>query len=591
MKLNDIAYCILAVTVTIVTATSNEPFTVKTFQHSIQNRYLEWWQTAVFYQIYPRSFKDSNNDGDGDLQGIIQKLDHIQDAGIDAIWLSPIYKSPQVDNGYDISDYRDIDEIYGTLDDLKELLKEAHARGIKVILDYVPNHTSDKHAWFQASLNKQEGYEDFYVWKDPVFVDGERQPPNNWLSAFKGSAWEWSEERQQYYLHQFSIGQPDLNYRNPNVVREMKDVLKYWLDFGIDGFRMDAVPTLFEDEQFRDEPLSGKANVGPEDYEYLDHIYTTDLNETIFMIYQFRQVLDEFNANQNDSYSRIMMTEVYSDIDTTMKYYGTVDGSIRGAHFTFNFWTFITYLIKGVDPFELFQSITLWLENIPRLYTSNWVLGNHDQPRVATRLGPENVDALNMLVAILPGIWVTYNGEEIGQENGEVTCEQGYDPQAIKNCSTFNETSRDFERTPFQWDTTVNAGFNEGAPTWLPVSKKYLETNLENQLPADINSHYNIYKELIKFRDVFENETETSLLINAQVNWFRFLRIPNSDHIGYAFIFNINDEENVVPDGFASSTSEVIVRSSNSPYQIGDTFNLTQPLKPREAVILKMNMR
>ncbi|XP_030768027.1 maltase 2-like [Sitophilus oryzae] len=547
----------------------------------------DWWETSVFYQIYPRSFKDSNNDGNGDLQGIIQKLDHIQDAGVDAVWLSPIYKSPQVDNGYDISDYRDVDEIYGTLDDLRQLVDEAHKRDIKVILDYVPNHTSDQHAWFQASLKNESVYADYYVWKDAVIVNGTRTPPNNWISQFKGSAWEWSEERQQYYLHQFSVAQPDLNYRNPAVVDEMKDVLRYWLNFGIDGFRMDAVPTLFEDAEFRDEPLSGDPNSGPEDSGYLIHIYTVDLNETIELIYEFRELLDEYNANQ--SYPRIMMTEVYSDINTTMLYYGTKDGSRKGAHFTFNFWTFIMGLQKGFSSYDLENSIMNWLLNIPYGYISNWVLGNHDQTRVSTRLGPENVDALNILVSILPGVQITYNGEEIGQENGEVTCEQGYDPQAIKNCSTFNQTSRDFERTPFQWDSTVNAGFNEGAEPWLPVSQKYLQTNLENQNLTDINSHYNIYKQTVELRQSFRNDTDYVLSFSSVENLFVLQRFLYNSDI-YAFFYNVGDEV-LSPSTFnVAANSTVVIRSNNSAYNIGDIFNYTGELQPKEAVLVLMDL-
>ncbi|XP_030768024.1 maltase 2-like [Sitophilus oryzae] len=549
--------------------------------------FTEWWETSVFYQIYPRSFKDSDNDGSGDLQGIIQKLDHIQDAGIDAVWLSPIYKSPQVDNGYDISDYRDVDEIYGTLDDLKQLLDEAHKRGIKVILDYVPNHTSDQHAWFQASLKNDSVYADYYVWKDAVIVNGTRTPPNNWLSEFKGSAWEWSEERQQYYLHQFSVAQPDLNYRNPAVVNELKDVLTYWLDFGVDGFRMDAVFALFEDAQFRDEPPSGDTNSGPEDYGYLKHIYTADQHETLQLIYDFRDLLDKYSANL--SYPRIMMTEVYSDIATTMLYYGTYSGSRKGAHFTFNFWSFILGLQKGFTSTQLWGSIYNWFNYIPAQYTPNWVLGNHDQSRVSTRLGPENVDALNILISILPGVQVTYNGEEIGQENGEVTCEQGYDPQAIKNCSTFNQTSRDFERTPFQWDSTVNAGFNEGAEPWLPVSQKYLETNLESQNVTGINSHYNIYKQTLQLRQSFRNETGYFVLLSSYANLFVAERILSSNNDDYVLYYNVGDEAVTPSKYIAEANATVVIRSSNSAYNIGDLFNYNGTLLAREAVLVRLD--
>ncbi|XP_030768081.1 maltase 2-like [Sitophilus oryzae] len=521
--------------------------------------------------------------------GIIQKLDFIQTTGIDAIWLSPIFKSPQVDNGYDISDYRDIDEMYGSLDDLKQLVEEAHKRGIKVILDYVPNHTSDQHKWFQASLNKESGYEDFYVWKDAVIVNGTRSAPNNWVSEFKGTAWEWSEQRQQYYLHKFSIAQPDLNYRNPDVVKEMKDVLRYWLDFGVDGFRMDVAYALFEDSRFQDEPLSGDPTAEPGDYTYLSHIYTENQNETLDMIYQFREFLDEYNANQ--SYPRVLMTEVYSDINTTMLYFGTADRSRLGAHFTFNFWTFITGLQKGFSGVDLLNSIWNWIDHMPEGYTSNWVLGNHDQNRVSTRFGPENIDALNMLVSILPGVQVTYNGEEIGQENGEVTCAEGYDPQAIKNCSTFNETSRDFERTPIQWDSTVNAGFNNGTKPWLPVSQKYLQTNLQNQnvTGPGVNSHYKVYKDLLSLRKAFKNESNHYFELSNAGDILGFQRFTEQFLQNYVFLYNVGDEpqtpENINVYNF---TTNVLVRSTNSIYNVGDAFNTSQPLQAKEAVLFSV---
>ncbi|KAF7274804.1 hypothetical protein GWI33_012527 [Rhynchophorus ferrugineus] len=279
-----------------------------------------------------------------------------------------------------------------------------------------------------------------------------------------------------------------------------------------------------------------------------------------------------------------MMTEVYSNIDTTMLYYGTPDGSRLGAHFTFNFWTFIMGLSKGFSGSDLAASVQNWLDHVPSAYTSNWVLGNHDQTRVSTRLGPENIDALNMLVALLPGIQVTYNGEEIGQENGEVTCEEGYDPQAIKNCSTFNETSRDFQRTPIQWDTTVNAGFNDGAKPWLPVSSKYLQTNLADQEGDNLNSHYNIYRQLLNMRHDFKDGFQ-DLNIQGTSELLSLEKVLPNGNV-YNYIFNVQDNEYVFSDD-ADIPGEVVIRSSNSEYNQGDAFNASQPLKPREAVIFK----
>lgn len=251
----------------------------------------EWWKTATFYQIYPRSFKDSDNDGVGDLQDIISKLEHLKDAGVTAAWLSPIYSSPQVDQGYDISNFTDIHYEYGTLDDFDQLVAKAKTLGIRVVLDFVPNHSSDQHVWFQKSENREPGYEDYYVWRDGTPQGG---PPNNWISVFKYAAWEFSEVRQQYYLHQFAKEMPDLNYRDPGLVQEMKDVLKFWLDRGVDGFRIDAIPHMFEDVNMPDEPLSGDPNAQEWEYGYLNHIYTKDQDETFDMVYQFREFVDAY---------------------------------------------------------------------------------------------------------------------------------------------------------------------------------------------------------------------------------------------------------------------------------------------------------
>uniref|UniRef100_V5I8D9 alpha-glucosidase n=1 Tax=Anoplophora glabripennis TaxID=217634 RepID=V5I8D9_ANOGL len=542
----------------------------------------DWWKTAVFYQIYPRSFMDSDGDGIGDLQGIIQKLHHLQDAGVTATWLSPIFKSPQVDQGYDISDYRDIDPDYGTLDDLKELLELAKALGIKIILDFVPNHTSDQHEWFQKSVAKEEGYEDFYVWHDGKVVDGTRVPPNNWLSEFKGSAWEFNEERQQYYYHEFAIQQPDLNYSNPKVVEAMKDVLRYWLDFGVDGFRVDAVPYLFEDPEFKDEPLiDGCTDVTNKNC--LDHIYTKDLPPTYDMIYEFREVLDNFTET-NKVDTRVMMTEAYAAIEKQMLYYGNADGTVKGAHFTFNFG-FISSLSKDFTVDDIVNAIRTWIKNIPDQYTSNWVLGNHDNRRVATRLGRENVDGFNMLTAILPGVMVTYNGEEIGMEDGEVTCEEGYDPQAIKDCSTFDQTSRDFERTPFHWDGTHNAGFTTGIP-WLPVSAKAKDTNLADQNVEGVSSHYNVYKQLMEFRKNFQKTfaLDTASAIKLTDHVVQVGRYVDKDE--FILVFNVGDFEEIVDFYRTKQSYKVVVTSVNSLYKPGDSVDeLT--LLPHESVILQ----
>lgn len=259
----------------------------------------DWWENGNFYQIYPRSFKDSNGDGVGDLNGITSKLDYLKSLGITGVWLSPIFQSPMADFGYDISDYTKIHYEFGTMEDFERLAAHCRALGIRLILDFVPNHTSNEHEWFLKSIKKDPEYKDFYIWHPGTVVNGTRRPPSNWISIFRYSAWTWVEERQEYYLHQFLKEQPDLNYRNPKVVEAMKNVIRYWLHRGVSGFRCDAVLVLFERElnkttgTYDDEPLSGVCD-DPDAWCHLNHIYTQDLDETYDMIYQWREVTDEF---------------------------------------------------------------------------------------------------------------------------------------------------------------------------------------------------------------------------------------------------------------------------------------------------------
>lgn len=341
---------------------------------AIHKHSRDWWQTSVFYQIYPRSFHDSNGDGIGDLSGITAKLEYLKNLGIGAIWMSPIFKSPMRDFGYDISDYREIQEEYGTMEDFNEMITVAHRLGIKIIMDFVPNHTSNEHEWFKKSIKREEPYTDYYVWEDgiPNTKAGEKNlPPNNWLARFRDSAWEWNEERQQYYLHQFLVEQPDLNFRNPDVLKEMKDILIFWLDKGIDGFRVDAVIFLIEDAKLRDEPLS-HTTTDPGDYAYLQHIYTNDDPESLDIVYEWRELLDNYKSNISNS-TRILMVEAYTDIKLLMKYYQNEDGTKMGAHIPFNF-LLITDLDSKSTAHDFVHSINKWLDYKPILQTSNWVV-------------------------------------------------------------------------------------------------------------------------------------------------------------------------------------------------------------------------
>ena len=257
----------------------------------------EWWRSATFYQVYPRSFKDSDGDGVGDLAGVTSKLEYLASIGIEAIWLSPMFESPMVDNGYDVSDFRKIHHEFGTMDDYHAMITKADQLGIRVMLDFVPNHTSDKHEWFQRALKREQTYMDYYTFADPKYVSGVRQPPNNWVSVFGGPAWTYVESLNKYYLHQFYPEQPDLNYRNEAVVNEMEAILEFWLANGATGFRLDAINHMFEDSSLRDEPVNSWAT--PDTYDYTDHIYTKDQDETYDVVYRFKNFIDAYAEKNN----------------------------------------------------------------------------------------------------------------------------------------------------------------------------------------------------------------------------------------------------------------------------------------------------
>lgn len=336
----------------------------------------EWYEGANFYQIYPRSFMDSDGDGVGDLPGIKSRLSYLKDLGIDGVWLSPIYKSPMVDFGYDISDFRDIHEEFGTLQDFDELAEECKRIGLRLILDFVPNHSSDESEWFKKSERREPGYENYYIWR-PGKLDNVSNiivPPTNWVSGFRYSAWRWSNIRQEMYYHMVHYKQPDLNYRDPRVVQEMKDVLTYWMEKGVDGFRIDAIPCLFEkvnsDGSFPDEPRSFNPNCDRNDECYLNHTFTQDQDETYDMVYQWRKLFDDFSEAHNIE-PKVMMTESYSRIDLTQKYYG--NGDMEGSHIPFNF-----ELIKRVNMNSSAEDyktvIEEWLTLMPAGHSANWVV-------------------------------------------------------------------------------------------------------------------------------------------------------------------------------------------------------------------------
>jgi alpha-glucosidase len=451
---------------------------------------LLWWQSGVVYQIYPRSFMDSNGDGIGDLQGIIDRLDYLNNGegsslGIDAIWLSPFYPSPMADFGYDVADYCNVDPMFGDLKTFDRLVAEAHKRDIKVIIDYVPNHTSDQHPWFIESRSSRDNPKrDWYIWYDPK-PDG--SPPNNWGSFFGGPAWTLDQATGQYYMHQFVPEQPELNWRNPEVRKAMLDVLRFWMKRGVDGFRIDVIALLIKDEQLRDNPPNPDAppNLPENDiFSRQLHVYNEDQEETHQVIREIRQVLDEFD-------DRCAIGELWGELPRWVRYYGENGNEL---HLPFNF----RLMWQPWDSAAMRKSIDDMEAALPGFAWPNYVLGNHDQPRLASRFGGQDQARLAALMLLtLRGTPTLYYADELGLENGEIPPEKIQDPQGINLGA---ERTRDVARTPMQWDSSPNAGFcPPDVEPWLPVSMDFQTRNVETQ-SQDPHSMLNFYRQLLQIR-------------------------------------------------------------------------------------------
>ena len=457
------------------------------------NKQEKWWKKAVIYQIYPRSFQDSNGDGIGDLKGIIQRMDYLGTLGIDAIWLSPVYKSPQDDNGYDIADYQDIEPMFGCLDDMEALIKEAKKYNIRIIMDLVLNHSSDEHRWFvEAKKSKDNPYHDYYVWRDGK----EGVPPNEMKSVFGGSAWEWVPEVEQYYFHQFSVKQPDLNWDNPKVRRELYDMILWWMDKGVGGFRLDVI------DQIAKEPDQEITQNGPNLHKYI-----RELSRETFQKGDLLTVGEAWGANPE-----------------LAKLYSNPDGSEFSMVFQFEHIGLDQQ--EGKDkwdlaplPFQkLKQVLTRWQTEI---YNTGWnslFWNNHDLPRIVSRWGNDKeyrVESAKMLAILLHGMQGTpyiYQGEELGMTNAQYEIEDyrdietlnmyqerleaGYTREEIMR--SIHAKGRDNGRTPMQWDDTGNAGFTTGTP-WIKVNPNYKEINAKSQI-NDPDSVFSCYKRLVQLR-------------------------------------------------------------------------------------------
>jgi alpha-glucosidase len=439
-----------------------------------------WWQRGVIYQVYPRSFMDANGDGVGDLAGVLSRLDYLDWLGVDALWLSPIYPSPMKDFGYDVADYTGVDPLFGTLEDFDRLVRAAHARNLKVILDFVPNHTSDEHAWFKAARrSRDDPKRDWYLWRDPAPGGG---PPNNWLSCFGGCAWHYDELTGQYYYHAFLPGQPDLNWRNPRVVEAMLGVLRFWLERGVDGFRVDVLWHLVKHADFPDNPVNPAWRAGMDPYQALVPLHTTDLPEVHGIVARMRRLLDEYRE-------RVLIGEIYLPVERLVKYYGA---DLQGAHLPFNF-----QLVQAPwDAAHLARLIEEYERALPEGAWPNWVLGNHDQHRIASRVGAAQARVAAMLLLTLRGTPTLYYGDEIGMRDVAIPARLVRDP--FERNVPGRGLGRDPERTPMQWNSHTQAGFTRGEP-WLPVASDYRDMNVAAQRD-DAKSMLTLYRRLIALR-------------------------------------------------------------------------------------------
>lgn len=487
-----------------------------------------WWKDGVIYQIYPRSYQDTNGDGIGDLAGITSRLDYVRELGVDAIWVSPFYPSPMADFGYDVSNYTDVDPIFGTLDDFDRMVDGVHQRGLKLILDFVPNHSSNQHPWFlESRSSRQNPRRDWYLWRDPAPGGG---VPNNWMSHFGGSAWTLDETTGQYYMHSFLAAQPDLNWRNPEVREAIYSAMRFWLDRGADGFRMDVLWLLIKDDQFRSNPENPDWTPGSNSYGSTLPLYTSDRPETHEIVREMREVLNAYPE-------RVLIGEIYLPLTKLVTYYG-VDPNTQDLH--------------GADlPFNFHLIQTPWkADNIARLIRNyegllppgawpNWVLGNHDQPRLATRVGESQARVAAMLLLTLRGTPTLYYGDELGLEDATIAPDQVQDP-AEKNQPGIG-MGRDPERAPMPWDGSAQAGFTTGKP-WLPFSPHAQERSVATEA-AQPRSVLALYRKLLELRrqrvtlhagDVAEVQAEGEVL--------SYRRLGEEGEPSLLVLLNMSDE-------------------------------------------------
>lgn len=548
-----------------------------------------WWKEAVVYQIYPRSFCDSNGDGIGDLNGITSKLDYLKELGIDVIWLSPVYKSPNDDNGYDISDYEDIMTEFGNMDDFDKMLSAAHERGIKIVMDLVVNHTSDEHPWFVESRSlKDNEKRDYYIWKEGK--DGKE--PTNWGSAFSGPAWKYDEKTDMYYLHLFSVKQPDLNWENPKVRKEVFDMMTRWCEKGIDGFRMDVISLISKPEGYPDAKVVGLygdmgicAN-GPKVHDYLK-----EMNE---------KVLSKFDIMTVGETAGVTLEEA--------KKYANTDGSELNMVFQFEHTDLdsgerFKWSTKPMPLVPLKENLSKWQKGLDGVAWNSLYFCNHDQPRIVSRLGDDSDDyrelsakCIATCLHMMQGTPYVYQGEELGMTNTVFNSVDDFrDLESINAYRELVESglytdedmfpkiahkSRDNARTPMQWDASENAGFTTGTP-WIAVNPNYKKINVEDQLKRE-DSVFHYYKKLIKLRKEYE------IIVYGKYE----LLLPEDEHI-FAYVRTLGNQKLLVVCNFSKKEEKFDFTGYENAKVLISNYNgdvMTEGIvKPYEAVAVLLN--
>ncbi|SMO38112.1 alpha,alpha-phosphotrehalase [Melghirimyces algeriensis] len=555
----------------------------------------EWWRKAVVYQIYPKSFNDTTGDGIGDLRGVIEKLDYLAELGVDVLWLTPVYASPQRDNGYDISDYRRIHEAYGTMEDFEELLREAHARGLKVMMDMVVNHTSTDHPWFQqARRSKDNPRRNFYIWKKGR-NDG---PPTNWLSKFGGSAWKKDERTGEYYLHLFDVTQADLNWEYPPVREEVYDMMRWWLDKGVDGFRLDVINLISKDQRFPDDPEGDGRPFytdGPRIHEYLQ-----EMNREVFSKYDMVTV------------GEMSSTSISECIQYTRPNRRELDMTFQFHHLKVDYPNGEKWAQGDMDFLRLKRILAEWQTEMHAGGGWNALFWcNHDQPRIVSRYGDdglwhtESAKMLATVIHLMQGTPYIYQGEEFGMTNPQfvsideyrdvethnmyrILLQQGKDEEEVMK--VIREKSRDNARTPMQWDNSKNAGFTDGTP-WIGVAHNYATINAERAL-SDSNSIFYHYKELIRLRKTYDIVTTGGfqLLLEEHPDLFAYLR--NGDHEKLLVVNNFRGHDTVFTlprevSHLSDWTGECLL----SNYADSPTDFRMLTLRPYESVVYRLTPR